>query len=194
MKEYEYAIRKDILVRTISSGSIRSCKSCINDEICSKCGGNCCKNEPCILSPDEFLRLNDITYMSNILDMGLLSIAPLTLRQDVFGIRVRGKFDFDTVVTGYCMHSNSCILHTKKGCLLGKTFRPTEGLMLMPEENRNGQRTCSSEYPLSQIITDWRKVQKEVLKLKHIYDKKTVKKTDVYPAIILKYQNKILGE
>lgn len=102
--------------------------------ICEGCG-NCCKQFPCAFSPNDFLDINNLEYMLNILNTGLVVLAVSYNMKNVY-LRPRGLAD-EKLISTILLDSkiangdNPCILHTKNGCLLDPQYRPSEGLLYM---------------------------------------------------------------
>lgn len=109
--------------------------SLTNNKACSKCTARCCISFPCAYSPNDFLDLNDLEYMSSILDLGLLCISETSYRSCRI-IRPRGLNDSNRVVSmykDYCHNIiNPCILQNAKGCMFSPFHRPSEGLLYIP--------------------------------------------------------------
>ena len=131
--------------------------------------------------------------MKSLLNTGLLSIANISLNNNVLYIRPRGESDLDTVVSGFVYGNNKCILHTEDGCMLNRLFRPSEGLLLVPyDEHHFGDDLCISYYDTKRLISDWKKYQSILLELKKIYSNKVIYKNNPTKKDIEKFENKIL--
>ena len=164
----EYINRKRSILLECSKSKIDDFKPCL-DGICAKCKGSCCKKGPCTLSPREIF-LSDPEYMDNLFKTGVLVIAPGDEKCELYIIRPRGKRDLNTVVSGYITKKNSCILLSKKGCILESFYRPTEGLLYIPTANHiTVGLECVAYYDEFQVADDWKKHQKELKELIKIY-------------------------
>lgn len=125
-----------------------------NSAVCSGCTERCCVCFPCKYSPYDFLDLNDLEYMSSILDLGLLCISETNYTKLLI-IRPRGLYDSPRIVSMYKDYShnmiNPCILQNTKGCMLSAYHRPSEGLLYIPiTQNEHvdayTERTLEEEY------------------------------------------------
>ena len=182
------------LVYEITSEKNIDFSKILNNESCNKCKGCCCKNCPCGYSPREFTNLNDIDYMKDILDSGILCIDELILpfTKPLLSIRIRGRSD-NNIFMSNNFNYNECILLGKNGCRLNKDERPIEGLLLFPKDNAFGLGVCYSMYDYNTKIEDWEKYQKSLKKLKEYYINKVVPLKPVTDEDIKKLQYKIKG-
>lgn len=106
-----------------------------NCSICSECILTCCNTFPCNYSPYDFLDINNLEYMSSILDLGFLCISASNYH-NVLIIRPRGIHDSSRVVSMYKDYgrhlTNPCILQNSRGCMFSSFNRPSEGLLYIP--------------------------------------------------------------
>ena len=191
LTENEYKNRKNHIVESCSYSTVDMVKSCLCSE-CDKCKGDCCTNYPCTMSPREFIDIENINYMKSVLDTGVLTIAPSNMGCSFYIIRPRGIKDLDTIVTGYLESPNSCILQGPKGCILNPFFRPTDGLLLIPEEN-NGSIICEPHYGDFSIIEDWSKYQNLLKELIKIYRDVEIEKPEANEETAKRYTLALLG-
>ena len=132
-------------------------------EICAKCGGACCKHYPCLFSTNDFLDVNDIDYMSRILDTGLVCIGQSCYDNNLI-LRIRGIKDKKSIVNTRLSSENTCLLFGKEGCMLPSEFRPAEALLYYAQ-------TIDyhiSIYDTADCIEDW-SIHQDVLKT--LYEK-----------------------
>ena len=173
LTEPEYKNRKRNALFVCSRENIDDYKSCLGNK-CKKCKGSCCKRYPCTLSPRELL-IKDLEYMKNILNTGVLAIAPLVApyyseESEYHVIRPRSITDPDTIVVGYPReYPNPCILLGKNGCILDSLYRPTTGLLLVPPENPKSKKKCTQYYDEEMMYKDWAPHQEIVNELIEIY-------------------------
>lgn len=148
----------------------------INSDVCSKCGGKCCKKCGCHFSPDDF---KDISFESlkKEIEKGYISIDYVDgeIILEDFGIyilRVRNQ-DMPIVDTGFIRNTH-CILLTEKGCKLDYEHRPTGGKLLIPDEKFESHESlrCHSNYDIDDCCHEWKPYQKILCKLvKYFKDK-----------------------
>lgn len=118
-----------------------------NKSLCTKCGGQCCKNDPCFFMPEDFddlsvdglLReLKDKDYLCILLD----KVPRITMRSSKWAKIV------DPLLTD---KTNVCMLLTPTGCPFSYDERPTGGKMLVPDPNG----CCTSKITLDNIRLAW---------------------------------------
>ena len=192
MTENEYKNRKNHIIEECSYNRVDMLKSCLCDA-CKKCKGNCCENYPCTLSPKEFIDINNIDYMKGVLDTGALVITQCNLGCDFYIIRPRGIKDLNKIVTDFVFSPNSCILQGPKGCILDPLFRPTDGLLLLPEK-KHGEIVCEPHYNDFKVIEDWKKPQEVLKELREIYKNKEVEIPKANEDTAKKYTLALLGK
>lgn len=156
----EYRVIKDKILAMKSKCFVNGPKDCIFPEKCAACTrDNCCRHSPCAFAPEEFLDLTNRAYMKKLLETRLIIIAPVDYH--VLGIRARGTKDPATMAaTEFVFESNPCALLTKNGCVLDYLFRPTEGLLVIPEE-----KICPGLYEHDEKANDWKAYKKYIDKL-----------------------------
>ena len=191
MELNEYKNRKNCILASCSYNQVDILKRCLCD-VCDKCKGECCQNSPCVMSPNEFVNINDMDYMKNVLDTGVLTIAPCNEGCNFYVIRPRGVKDLDTIVTGFVEYNNSCILQGENGCVLEPLFRPTGGLLLIPKE-QYGEIKCVQHYSDFKTIEDWKKHQKVLKELIEIYRNVEIEKPKATEETVKKYKLALLG-
>ena len=131
-------------------------------EICSKCGGKCCKHFPCLFSPYDFIDVNNIDYMKNILDIGIICIAK-SCYDNTLVLRPRGIKDKKKIVSTRLPLDNKCILYSETGCMLSSSYRPAEALLYYAQ-------TIDNHIPIyhtSDCTEDWQKYHDS---MKILYD------------------------
>ena len=158
-------------------------------EICTECGGLCCKHFPCLFSPYDFIDVNNIEYMKKILDLGIITIGK-SCYDDSLVLRPRGIKDKKTIVNTRLPLHNRCILFGPTGCLLNSNYRPSEALLFYAKSLNNHLEI----YSTGDCIDDWINYQDSLNKLAEIY-KKT--KTEVLippePELVKKLTRRIAG-
>ena len=177
----EYQAKKNEILHIISIKEIIGNTNCDDPLKCATCKGkNCCQHFPCAFSPEEFLDINNTSYMLKILKTGLIVIAKLPI--NIPYIRIRGINDPPKIVTNTNEAGNPCSLLSNNGCLLNSLFRPTEALLTTP-------MTCTSNYTAEQLIDDWKKHKKPMRKLikecKDIDVDTTVQDIENYKRLII---------
>ena len=153
--------------------------------ICANCRGHCCQTYPCAFSPEDFIDINDMDYMRNILDLGLICIS---LTETDFGIfwylRPMGIIDClsndnKSIVSTKYTQNECCILRdSETGCMLSATYRPREGLLHYPIPD-NTYREDFPKYYMDHITwytdqykyREWKEYQKTLETLAREYRK-----------------------
>ena len=142
-----------------------------NKEMCKQCGGECCKNCGCELSPTDFV--GEITFerIIDLLKTGLVSIdcwegdpridlaakvilgieppEEYNLRRAYF-LRMR---NVETSVINYSWGLVHCILLSEEGCRLDFNHRPCGGRALVPKKDIKGH--CESDYSKRESSIEW---------------------------------------
>lgn len=146
-----------------------------NKEICSKCGGACCKSFACACSPEDFNY--DINLMKQALESGNYSIdfirndsssfihnlnggLYLSLNRIIvspdesFIIRARNKDRpiVDILHKEYDDEGPCVFWSVEKGCSLSFNERPKFGRTLIPDKNFK----CKSLFNPYEIVQEWR--------------------------------------
>jgi hypothetical protein len=124
--------------------------------ICEECGGSCCKNLGCYISPDD-LKSVDYDTIKGLLDTGFVSIDWWTgLKLDNYegnGYYLRMKN------VGYGIVDQSlggtCNILTKTGCPLEFRYRPKGGRKLIPGKCSGKSDDEKSDYEKYDCVLDW---------------------------------------
>ena len=190
MTEGEFRGRKNAAIASCSYNREDMVKSCLSD-ICDKCKGTCCKKYPCMLSPRELI-MDDIDYLKNVLDTGVLTLTVTQTQNKILYIRARGVNDPRTIYSEEAITPNSCILIGKKGCILDPLYRPTDGLLLIPE-TKFGITKCVSHYPEFKKFEDWQKHQEILRELVEIYKNIEIDKPKADENTSYTYKLALLG-
>ena len=139
-----------------------------NKKICSKCGGECCKNCGCHFSPDDFKEIS-FEFLKNEIEKGYISIDHvdgelISQSFGVFILRIRNQ-GAPIVDLGY--KRTPCILLTEKGCKLKYKNRPSGGRLLIPSAKFRKDtfgcdttRDCKSTYSIRDCCYEWKPHQK----------------------------------
>lgn len=110
-------------------------KSLCRQSQCQYCG-SCCQTFPCVFAPTDFLDIENMDYMRDILNTGLLCLSKVYNGTTTI-IRPRGIGDLGIVsfldeIKYTYDGANPCILHSSSGCLLPSEYRPSQGLLYIP--------------------------------------------------------------
>jgi len=139
----------------------------VNSDICTKCGGLCCKRGGCTYFVSDFENIK-IDVIEKALDSGRVSIIA-TLEFDrlpsgklianpILFLRARnvgrGEIDLFSFQT-------TCASLEEKGCHFSRDERPGGGLHLIPNENRK----CYSDIDESEEIFKWEPYQKLLIRI-----------------------------
>lgn len=125
----------------------------INEKICKKCGGKCCKSYPGIALPKDFGNSKEeiLQKLTQALKSGKWTIDWNDRKKEEYFVRpaVKGKenFIFDHSISG------ECVFLTKSGCKLKYNERPSGCLLLEPKSNEK----CIQHLSKRQAIEDWSK-------------------------------------
>lgn len=113
----------------------------INEELCSKCGGFCCKKSGCDYFTSDISTINKSTLIE-LLDSGNVSIvAALTFSKTKEGKKICSPFlylrarNIDRDIVDLFSMKKQCRMLTPTGCKYTKENRPGGGLNLIPMEN-----------------------------------------------------------
>lgn len=143
-----------------------------NKEICSKCGGQCCKSMPGIFSPDDFeevsintllplLKTGKYTFESQFFKNKCVYFLRPSVRNFEGCIR-SGRSSFYT--------SGSCTFLTDLGCELSAEKRPYECKNLEPNNNKD-QKCKFHGINNDKTILKWNKYQDLIEEILHKYEK-----------------------
>ena len=141
----------------------------VNKDVCSKCGGICCRSMGCHISPSN---LKEVTYdyIKKMLDTGFVSIDywdgdPITDKNNgerAYFLRMRNV----NAPVADPSWGGQCILLTSKGCPLQFKDRPLGARLLVPKENEE----CIPEYTKQDCAKDWFKYNDILDRLWKEYD------------------------
>jgi hypothetical protein len=157
----------------------------VNSELCSLCGGACCKRSGCHFSPKEFPR-HSFKALKEYLDQGYISIGYGNV--DLFSgenliLRMRNKsgsiYDLESF-----SEEPECALLTSTGCLLPYEKRPLGGQMLIPHPHHE----CRSIYTISECTLDWSRYRDSLRNLADYY--KYMEKENYYENQLVKQLTK----
>lgn len=148
-----------------------------NSELCSKCGGECCKNEACHYSPKDF-KEEDLSFenLKKFIDKGYISILRTPseevgyefVAEFVYVLRIRAK---DRPISDISVDGKvGCCLLTEKGCRLSYENRPLGGKMMLPYP----ERECYSLYSFELCVADWFPYRKILKELFNFYEGKEI--------------------
>lgn len=156
----------------------------VNSEICTECGGACCKKCGCHFAPSDFKELT-FEYLKREIERGYISIdcvdGEMIYQSGFFYIlRVRNQ-GAPIVDFGYDRSRTPCSLLTKNGCKLSYDERPTGGKLLIPSEEfcfdfsfgiKEKVRKCEQKYEIETCCFEWRPYASIIGKLvQHFRDK-----------------------
>lgn len=149
----------------------------VDDELCKKCGGQCCKKSGCDFLPSDFKKLN-YTSLIKELEKGYISIISTicfyqenkkTYWAPVLSLRIKNK-DRNTV--DLVSYKTGCSLLTEIGCPLSIEERPALALSLIPTENFP---KCDQQIKMEQGLKAWMKYQDVLSQLVAHYVHRSVK-------------------
>lgn len=128
--------------------------SLINESICEKCSGNCCKAMGCHISPFDLKEISVQSIINFIDEAKCISLDwwegnPITNKHDGskgFYLRIR-NLNSPIVDPAY---ARQCSLLTDTGCPLAFEYRPKGARELVP-----GVTECKVQYSKQQCAIDW---------------------------------------
>ena len=170
--------KKDYLLKRIEDANYplidNDLDKTLTSNICKKClqEGCCCNKYPCIFAPSDFIDITNYKYMKRIIDSELVYVN--LSKGDYYTIRPLGKNEL------YNTHyqNNTCVLyHYKKGCMLEKYLRPTQGLLYIPK--KDDYSYCTAVYTKDNIYNEYKPYQEYLRKL-HEYQKKINRDFDLF--------------
>ena len=131
-------------------------QSKINDSICKKCGGECCHNMGCHISPYDLLSISKESIRNLIDESQCISIDwwdgdPVTNennKEKSFFLRIKNKDSFviDPSFGG------ACSILTDSGCPLNFSYRPKGARELIPAHCNDD---CYIGYSKQECAIDW---------------------------------------
>ena len=152
----------------------------VNAEICSKCGGKCCKRCGCHFSPDDFDEISFEAIKAEI-EKGYISIdkvlGEMVLQDfDVYILRIRNQ---GAPIVDLGLKRSPCILWTETGCKLTYEQRPSGGKLLIPSEKtskKTGETTltCHSTYDIDVCCYEWERHQMILRQLAEYFQDKEI--------------------
>lgn len=138
-----------------------------NRDICSKCGGKCCKKSGCDYYPED-IKSSAYKDILKILEEGNISVVSCFQTQ-----KIKDKIVINPVLYLRARNTNrdiidllsfktKCMMLTEKGCAYDYENRPTGGKMLVPNENGKCHRDNEE---LKDFIEKWKPYQKSLEKI-----------------------------
>ena len=150
----------------------------VNSEVCSKCGGYCCKRCGCHFSPDDF---EDVSFegLKKEIEKGYISIdyvdgEEIYQRIGVYILRIRNE---GAPIVDLGGGRTKCILLTEKGCKLDYEHRPSGGKLLIPSSvlsNGKINLLCKSRYDIRDCCYEWLPHKKVLKKLVEYFQNKDI--------------------
>lgn len=135
----------------------------VNSQICSECGGQCCKRCGCQFSPDDFEEIS-FDFLKKEIEKGYISIENmpgkiLEQRESIYILRTRNQ---GAGVVDTCYEDTPCVLLTENGCKLDYEHRPTGARLLVPSKKRGfftRVRKCYPSYSIADCCFEWKEYQ-----------------------------------
>ena len=185
----EYRVLKEEILRFNSIASIVNDGNYSNYDRCISCQGkNCCQHFPCAFSPEEFLDINNVFYMRELLETGVIVLSKrISIRIRIPYIRPRGIYDSHKLITARTSGGNTCSLLTSNGCLFDPLFRPTEGLLTIPKK-----LNCFECYGYEQLKRDWTQYKESMYALMKACKGINVENKNITPEDVEKYKRLLL--
>lgn len=150
----------------------------VNESLCTKCGGTCCKNCGCHFSPDDFEEIS-FEFLKKELEKGYIAIdyvdgEMIYSDRGAYFLRIRNQEE--PIAQLEDRRRRPCILLTEKGCKLDYQNRPTGGKLLIPKEstNQKGLMVCESKYRIKDCCYEWMPHQKVLKQLIQYFKNKDI--------------------
>lgn len=138
-----------------------------NKEICSVCGGKCCKKSGCDYAPTDFKDLG-INHLYEILMGGKISIvSTIKLERLPNGKKIANPIlllrarNIERPIVDLLSMKKTCSQLTETGCSYSYEERPSGGKNLIPVSNG----ICYPSIPPTDILDSWSSYQKTLSKL-----------------------------
>jgi len=145
-----------------------------NTEICKHCGGACCKNMGCHISPNDLEQV-DYNTIIKLLQTGFVSIDwwvnyyynDIEFVGEGYYLRIRNKNSniVDPSEGGICK------LLTNSGCSLDFKHRPKGGRMLSPDICKGIKQTNNNKYSLLDCVNEWNQYHDLLWQIRKEYNK-----------------------
>ena len=136
-------------------------------DICSRCGGFCCKKSGCDYSTDNFTDLSINSLQEKLAEGNMSIVAMLTFHELSNGkltvspflyLRARNK---DRDVVDLLSLKKTCSMLTDTGCSYSLEDRPKGGVNLLPRE----PKPCVPDVDPYEIVKGWERYQKVLQRL-----------------------------
>ena len=138
-----------------------------NKEICSACGGRCCKAAGCEIEPQDFVGEITKERILELLNTGVVCIEEFIYKykykdgyNEGFTLRMRGIKDKYKTTSHNLFMSNRCVLLNDNGCKLDFDNRPSGAKLLIPDKNQE----CYYPNYTPEIWKDYFKLLGEIYK------------------------------
>ena len=125
-----------------------------NQTVCGECGGLCCRNMGCHISPNDLKEISVESIIALINESGCISI-------DWYEGNPADDNDYSPCYFLRMKHSGApvvdpswggvCCLWTDSGCPLSFQYRPKGARTLHPDDNQE----CAADYTKEQCVIDW---------------------------------------
>ena len=162
----------------------------INKDICSECGGNCCKKNGCAYLPEDFKSM-EYEYLYNLIKEGNISIELGTFEihttdelcekfnikncdDDLWSYYLYLKVrNVNSEIINFVGNESQCSMLTENGCAYSDSERPTYGLSLIPKKGKKCEQIANKF--TCEVIYDWIKHQDVLRKIVCNLTNKTIK-------------------
>lgn len=145
----------------------------VDHDMCSECGGQCCKENGCIYLPNDFNKL-DFHSLKKEINKGYISVSGQPFAgfagdawTFLLYLRARneGASEVDLITSG-----GPCKLLNENGCLLDEENRPSLGLLVKPTKVGG---PCEKMYA-SDLVLNWLDYDNVLAQLVRYYTHKDV--------------------
>lgn len=124
-----------------------------NHEVCSNCGGKCCYNSGCDITPRDFKSYPNITEDDIMIALASGYVVIDSASEGYF-LKMRGIYTRSDIF--YDRYVSPCVALTENGCRFKFENRPFGGRILRPQEDT---KCYKGSYSFSRAALSWKKYQ-----------------------------------
>lgn len=126
-----------------------------NKELCSQCGGKCCKDESCLYAPEDFEEITFETMLKAYKEGRVMFTCIHNEEGKVTSILVRPPMEGCSQIDLYANEQGRCKFLTSDGCKYDYYHRPRGGKLTIPIQV-NGRMRCECKYSVEIAAKEWK--------------------------------------